>query len=204
MPLQNRSLPNGVLVKTTHRGTMMGNRGGRIHDPTSKTLLKRRWVGRRWICCELSFKERQRSVMGDSYTELFFLDEVTALAGGHRPCFECRREDALAFSNLWNELYPFNVGSFADQMDRQLHIERTAKGSDNIALRTEKMVPSVVYSAQGRFFTKRRGAFLEWKLSGYIKANKPDKDLQLHQVTPNSIAGVLEAGYQPRWHNSAH
>ena len=97
MPLQNRVDPWGELHAVAARGTMMGNRGGRIHDE-HRSLGARRWTSRRWICCELAFKGWWRPVMGRGYTELFFLDEVTALAAGHRPCFECRRAEAKAFA----------------------------------------------------------------------------------------------------------
>ena len=74
----------------------MGNRGGKLHDPATRSLVRTQ-SSRQWICCVLEFRSRQRKVMGNGYTELFFMDEVTALAAGHRPCFECRRQDALAF-----------------------------------------------------------------------------------------------------------
>src|SRR6478609_2298786 len=97
MPLPSRVDPFGNLFATAARGTLMGNRGGRLHD-SHRTLTKRRWTSRAWICCRLDFNDRHRAVWGDSYTELFFLDEVTAFAAGHRPCFECRRKDAERFA----------------------------------------------------------------------------------------------------------
>ena len=93
MPLQNRVSPFGELFASPARGTMFGNRGGKFHRD-DKTLGSKRFASRQWICCVLQFKNRQRDVWGRYYTELFFLDEVTALAAGHRPCFECRREEA--------------------------------------------------------------------------------------------------------------
>ena len=95
MPLQNRVTPFGDIIATPARGLFMGNRGGRIHDD-ARRLGRRRWASATWICCRLQFKDRHRAVWGESYTELFFLDEPTALAAGHRPCFECRRADAIA------------------------------------------------------------------------------------------------------------
>ncbi len=89
--------PFGDLVATPARGLFLGNRGGRFHTD-AKTLTARRWASRQWICCVLDFKGRHRDVWGRFYTELFFLDEPTALAAGHRPCFECRRKEALAFA----------------------------------------------------------------------------------------------------------
>src|ERR1700676_5726196 len=96
MPLQNRVTPFGELVAVPARGTLFGNRGGRFHTD-AKTLTARRWASRQWICCVLDFNGRQRDVWGRYYTELFFLDEPTALAAGHRPCFQCRHKAWDAF-----------------------------------------------------------------------------------------------------------
>ncbi len=101
MPLQNRVDPFGDLFADAARGLLMGNRGGRLHDGQRK-LGARRWTSKQWICCRLQFKNRHRQVWGNSYTELFFLDEVTAFAAGHRPCFECRREEAERFAGLFS------------------------------------------------------------------------------------------------------
>src|SRR5690242_19291681 len=102
MPLQNRVTPFGDLITTPARGLFMGNRGGRFHRD-DRTLSGRRWTSRQWICCRLAFNDRRRQVWRTGYTELFFLDEVTALAAGHRPCFECRRADARAFAAAFAE-----------------------------------------------------------------------------------------------------
>ena len=102
VPLQNRVSPFGELCAFSARGLFMGNRGGRFHTDAKK-VTARRWASRQWICCVLEFKGRRRDVWGRSYTELFFLDEPTAFAAGHRPCFECRRRDAEAFAEKWRE-----------------------------------------------------------------------------------------------------
>src|SRR5215510_2750360 len=101
----------------------MGNRGGRLHDAQQK-LTTRRWVNRAWICCRLAFNDRHRQVWGDGYTELFFLDEVTALAAGHRPCFECRRKNAEDFAGRWARSRGLPVRATAPDMDKVLHAER--------------------------------------------------------------------------------
>jgi len=101
MPLQNRVSPFGELVASHARGTLMGNRGGRLHND-KRRLARRRWTSRQWICCKLDFNNRHRKVWGRGYTELFFLDEVTAFAAGHRPCFECRRKEAERFATLFS------------------------------------------------------------------------------------------------------
>lgn len=99
-PLQNRVDPWGVLVADDSRGTFMGNRGGALHDDDRRIV--RDQSSQRWIICLTEFKGRRRPVMQPGrYTELFFLDEATALAAGHRPCFECRRADAERFADLW-------------------------------------------------------------------------------------------------------
>src|SRR4029077_17595612 len=123
MPLQNRVDPFGELFLTPERGLFMGNRGGRSHSD-ERALTKRRWVSPRWICCRLEFNNRRRKVWGDGYTELFFLDEVTALAAGHRPCFECRRQDAEHFAELWARTRGLPVRALAPDMDKVLQAER--------------------------------------------------------------------------------
>src|SRR6201988_5163996 len=101
MPLQNRVTPEGEIIAISHRGLMMGNRGGAFHLP-DKTLGPRRWATRQWIACVLGFKGRHREVRQPTrYTERFSLDEATALAAGDRPCFECRRADADRCAELW-------------------------------------------------------------------------------------------------------
>src|SRR6516225_12284379 len=127
MPLQNRVTPFGDIVAIPERGLMLGNRGI-IHDPASRRLLDRRWAGKAWIICLCEFRGRWRKVMGGrSWTELFFLDEATALAAGHRPCFYCRRDDANRFRAAWEEGNGVRE-VLAPEMDAVLHRERLASG----------------------------------------------------------------------------
>src|SRR6186713_2001509 len=123
MPLQNRVSPFGELFASPARGTMFGNRGGKFHRD-DKTLGSKRFASRQWICCVLQFKNRRRDVWGRYYTELFFLDEVTALAAGHRPCFECRRAEAVAFAAAFAKEQGLSSPLRAPEMDRILHAER--------------------------------------------------------------------------------
>src|SRR5271157_4689303 len=120
-PLQNRVDPFGEFHAVSERGAMMGNRGGRLHRD-DRTLAGRRWTSKRWIVCVCAFKGRRREVWGRGYTELFFVDEPTALAAGHRPCFECRRGAAKAFLAV----FP-GCPSGADPMDEALHRERVER-----------------------------------------------------------------------------
>src|SRR6187200_1964783 len=133
MPLQNRVTPTGDIIATPHRGLFTGNRGI-IHDPATKTLLKKRWSSPAWITCVCEFRGRRRKVMGGrSWTELFFLDEATAFAAGHRPCFYCRRDDANRFRSCWEEGNGV-AGLLAPDIDAVLHRERFASGKKLHAL----------------------------------------------------------------------
>lgn len=201
MPLQNRVTPDMQIIRQNWRGDFMGNRGGRIHDPATKTLLKRKWASRRWIICVTKFKERQRKVMGNSYTELFFLDEVSALAAGHRPCFECRRKQAKAFGDAWISAYGKPDGSLADAMDRQLHQERTSKNELLSEETLEHLPDGAIVKVGSTCFAKKNGSFYKWLGEGYSKSKLPKGDVYLQ--TPASILKVLSHEYQPQWHRSS-
>jgi hypothetical protein len=126
MPRQNRVNPSGELIAVPERGAFMGNRGV-LHDGEGR--IRRSWQVKRWLLCLLEFKGRKRQVMTpDRYTELFFLDEATGLAAGHRPCWECRR---TAFNAFWRAWRAGNPGGSAEELtaaalDNQLHAERVA------------------------------------------------------------------------------
>src|SRR6266581_3229530 len=127
MPRQNRVTPFGDLVAIQERGTFMGNRGV-LHD--AEGGIKRAWQLKRWIVCVLEFRGRKRSVMTPGrYTELFFLDEATALAAGHRPCADCRHALFLDFCYAWVIAHPADSTSgrpTATMIDDRLHAERLA------------------------------------------------------------------------------
>src|ERR671930_1139988 len=118
MPLQNRVTPLGDLVADPARGLVYGNRGC-LHDAEGR--IRRRYNGKRWIACRLSFRgwHRHPLLQPGKFTELFFLDEATAFAAGHRPCALCRREDYDRFAEIWRDLHPGQIG--ADAMDAHLH-----------------------------------------------------------------------------------
>jgi len=200
MPLQNRVTPFGEFIATPARGTLMGNRGGRVHD-VRKTLGARRWASRQWICCQLDFNGRQRDVWGDSYTELFFLDEVTAFAAGHRPCFECRRKDAESFAALVSGT---NKRAPAAAMDRLLHAERLAGKAKRLHRRPVDALPDgAMIVVDGDAFALRGGTLRRWTPAGYTPAILRPLACEADVLTPPSILAVLAAGYRPRWHVSA-
>jgi len=202
MTFQNRVLPSGQIVAENWRGTMMGNRGGRIHDPKSKSLLKRRSASRRWICCVLKFKNRQRTVMGEGYTELFFMDEVSALAAGHRPCFECRRKDAVEFQRVWQKAFDLKTKPGADLMDKQLHPERTGKNRIIIADELSTLPDGTMVSAGSSWYAMKNKIPMKWNSIGYSLETTPEGEIEI--LTPHSIIAVLSHGYLPVFHGSAH
>ena len=203
MPLQNRVTPFGELIVSPARGTFMGNRGGRFHS-NAKTLAARRFASRQWICCVLDFKNRQRDVWGRFYTELFFLDEPTALAAGHRPCFECRRGEAKNFAALWGEARRLRRRPSAPEMDSVLHAERLDGRAKRMHRRNVDTLPDGAFVALGdAAFAVRGTALLQWNAEGYRAPRPRPRDLVVDVLTPPAILRVLAAGYRPHWHPSA-
>ena len=210
MPLQSRVDPFGELFADRSRGLFMGNRGGRIHTD-DQTLTKRRWVSSQWICCRLEFNNRHRTVWGDGYTELFFLDEVTALAAGHRPCFECRRQDADRFAELWARCFGGEERARAPAMDDQLHAERVDRDRRKVTYRARRAdIPSgafVRYACEGseaKAYLVVGHSLLAWDGGGYSALVLPTAVCEEVEVlTPASIVAVLAAGYRPMLHPSA-
>ncbi len=197
MSLQNRVDPFGKLFATPARGTLMGNRGGRIHDDR-RELGTRRWASKQWICCRLEFNNRHRDVWGNSYTELFFLDEVTALAAGHRPCFECRRKDAEHFARLFSGR-PQRAS--ASTMDNILHAERLDRKVKRIHRRDIDTLPDAAMIAiDGAAFAVRGGSLLRWAQTGYAETASRPRAVTVDVLTPPSILAVLQRGYRPLWH----
>jgi len=200
MPLQNRVTPFGEFIATPARGTLMGNRGGRLHDAQRK-LTARRWTSKQWICCRLEFNNRHREVWGDSYTELFFLDEVTALAAGHRPCFECRRKDAERFAGLFSTR---GGRASAGEMDKALHAERLEGRAKRLhRLPIEDLPDGATISREGEAFAVRGSAMLRWTAQGYTERLPRPRGGHVDVLTPPSTLGVLARGYAPQWHPSA-
>ncbi len=205
MPLQNRVTPEGSMIATAGRGLLMGNRGGMLHR-RDKTLGTRRWVGNRWICCRLSFKDRRRFVMAPgSYTELFFLDEATALAAGHRPCFECRQEDAIAFAVAWNRARGLPGRARAAEIDSTLHIERVgeARSKRVFQARIEALPDGAFVRLDGQCHLLLRRNLLAWTPAGYSASRPAPGQRSADVLTPAGIIAVLKSGYRPLLHATA-
>ena len=200
MPLQNRVTPFGEIVAVHERGTMLGNRGI-LHGADGR--LRRRWAGRAWICCLLEFRGRRDPVMAPGhYTRLFFLDEPTALAAGHRPCAYCRRAAYLAFRSAWadaNAGLGLGPAPRAAEIDRMLHAERLGPGG------SKRRHPAELASLpDGTFFVEQgaddaalllwAGTVWRWSPGGYERVGSAGSGPVL-TLTPPSIVAALRAGY---------
>ena len=213
MPLQNRVDPFGDIHAVDARGLFTGNRGI-IHDPATKTLLKKRWTSKAWIVCTCEYKGIRREPMGRNgpngkagWTELFFLDEVTALAAGHRPCFLCRRERAKAFAACYG--LAFGVADpRAPEIDAHLHAERLASGGRTVELDRHGLdkLPDGAMIFDGKAdHAIRDGKALRWSFSGYDRVTDFNEfgSGEMCVVTPAATIAVLGRGYRPVWHASA-
>ncbi|MPY95749.1 MAG: hypothetical protein GEV08_22655 [Acidimicrobiia bacterium] len=204
MALQNRVTPRGDLVAVVERGTFMGNRG-RLHDEHRRV---RRWAdGRRWIICVLEFRGRHRRVMAPNrYTELFFLDEATALAAGHRPCYECRREDYQRFLGAWLAARPSRSDGAkvrAEELDRALDAERRqGRHRRTFAGHVDELPDGAMVERDGEAALVLGGRLLTWSPGGYGPA-RPAPTATLTVLTPASTVAALRQGYQPVLHPSA-
>jgi hypothetical protein len=203
MPLQNRVTPTGDIIATPHRGMFTGNRGI-IHDPATKTLLKKRWSSPAWITCVCEFRDWRRPVMGRrSWTELFFLDEATAFAAGHRQCFFCRRDDANRFRAAWEKGNGV-TGVRAREMDAVLHRERLERGKKRrhpLPVPVKQLPDGAMVQGGEESFLILQGKALQWSMAGYRETDGAIENALL--LTPLSTLRALGAGYRPVLHPSA-
>lgn len=202
MPLPNRVRPDGSLFADPSRGTLFGNRGGRFHDPATQVLPQRSHASRQWICCVLAFKGRRRAVWGRGYTELFFCDEVTALAAGHRPCVECRRADAHAYRAALVRGLAMAGTPLFPEIDRLLDGQRRDGRAKRFhALPSEGLPDGAVIARGGAFLALKGDAALRWSPSGYMaRLGRPSGLVEV--ATPPASLAALANGYPPIWHPS--
>jgi hypothetical protein len=189
MPLQNRVTPLGELIADPARGLVYGNRGC-LHDGAGR--IRRRYNGRRWIACRLEFRGRRRSslLQPGRYTELFFLDEATAMAAGHRACAECRREDYRRLQQIWAGLHPGQTG--ADAVDAQLHEERLGPRRQAALAR---LPDGAFVLVDGEPFLVRGRSLHRWSPAGYTE-RRPRRG-RAEVITPPSLVELLRAGWEP-------
>lgn len=211
-PLQNRVRPDGTIVAVPQRGAWMGNRGGPIHDETGRIV--RVQAGRAWLICRLEFKGRQRRVMAPNhYTELFFLDEVTALAAGHRPCMECRRDDATEFRDHFRHTTGRPRAGMRDLdgvLSSQRHRRWARMGNDKVTFdaRVALLPPGTMVAVDGSphlvVTDPADGSprLRQWSFDGYGPATDVPAD-PVTVLTPAVTVDILAAGHRPQVHPSA-
>jgi hypothetical protein len=204
-PLQNRVTPAGDIVAHPARGTLMGNRGC-LHRPDG-TLGVARWRSRLWICCVLDWKGARRDPMPPGrWTALFFLDEATALAAGHRPCALCRRDAYRAFTDAWRRAHHLAAAPRAAELDARLHHERVDPRT-----RRQRTGPAVLGALPDGAMVRHAGAIalvaagrlLPWSIEGYGAAAAIDPGSSVELLTPPCVVATLAAGYRPLLHPSA-
>ncbi|MEP7455864.1 hypothetical protein [Phyllobacterium sp. SB3] len=198
MPLQNRVTPFGDIIAISQRGLMMGNRGI-IHDPATKTLLKKRWSSRAWIICVCQFKDVRRDVMARrSWTELFFLDEATALSAGHRPCFYCQRQRAKEFQAAWAEGNGTGLPP-APAMDAILHGERLDRQCNKkhhpLETSIQNLPDGTMLACGANAYLVKKGETFLWSWKGYSPAIIDTSGATV--LTPPSTVRALQAGFEP-------
>ena len=197
MPLQNRVDPYGEICFSAQRGTLMGNRG-RLHNDQREIV--RNHLGKRWIICLLEFNGRHQELMRPGrWTELFFLDEATALAAGHRPCAQCQYQRFKEFLKCWK------AGNQQQDIDLQglddiLHGERTGKNAPLSHLRDLPEGVFIEYKNQPFLF--HNGRLWAWSFAGYQAAQAIPTDTEVKTLTPYSIIRAIKAGFQPGVHPS--
>jgi hypothetical protein len=189
MPLQNRVTPLGELIADPARGLVYGNRGC-LHDDDGR--IRRRFAVKRWIACRLEFKgwKRTRLLQPGRFTELFFVDEATAFAAGHRPCALCRREDYNRFIDL--------VGMRADAIDERLHGERLDGSRRRLhRARLQELPGGAFVLDQDEPWLVLGDELLRWTPGGYpARVTRPTGCATV--ITPPSLVAVLRRG----WHGA--
>jgi hypothetical protein len=209
MPKQNRVTPFGDLIAVPERGTFMGNRGI-LHDERGR--IRRAWQVKRWLVCVLQFRGRKRTVMTPNrYTELFFLDEATALAAGHRPCAECRHARYIAFRDAWvkgrGDGHHVPKPS-ADEMDNLLHAERIGPNRSKAFFMTalDRLPDGVLVTrpdTPDQVWLVLGDHLWQWSWAGYCERTTRPKIIEVKVLTPRSTVAAIKTGYTPEIHASA-
>lgn len=204
MSLQNRVTPAGEIVADPGRGLLMGNRGC-IHGP-DRRLGAARWRSKAWICCVLVWRDRQRDPMPPGrWTALFFLDEATALAAGHRPCAYCRRHDFLAFAEAWRQATGTPQRPRAAEMDAVLHAQRVeprTRRKPTSPARAGTLPDGVMIRHHGHPALLEKGLAHPWSFTGYLPPTPLKPHEQVDLLTPPATVATLAAGYRPLLHPS--
>ncbi|ADG14526.1 conserved hypothetical protein [Paraburkholderia atlantica] len=204
MPLPNGVDPTGAIEKVCPSAAWLGNRG-EIHD--AERRIVRGWKIKAWVTCQLSFKgwSRKPLMQPGSYTELFFLDEATALSAGHRPCGMCRKREYVSFKSLWLAANGYQRDLGIADVDKTLHAERNSRGGSGDWVRAaDSLPPGVIVEFDGAPHLWNGRSLRRWTATGYgpdIKLCELPPRLQL--LTPPSVVNAIQAGYQVQMHPTA-
>jgi hypothetical protein len=208
MPLQNRVKPNGEIVVSESRGSMMGNRGN-LHNGRKELIRQTKSNYRGWVNCLLKFNGIQREVMSPGkYTELFFLDEATAFSAGHRPCNDCQKDRLKEFKNIWlsaNESAYTLTGTNLKDIDEVIQEERIDTNGNKVTCFSEitGLPDGTFIELEDKYFLKWRSSLLEWSFDGYVSAVPIPSNKTAKVLTPKSIVRCFSSGFLPKVHESA-
>jgi hypothetical protein len=201
MPRQNRVTPAGDIVAVPQRGSLTGNRGV-LHDETGQIV--RPWQLIRWIACATEFRGRWRPIMAPGrWTELFFLDEATACAAGHRPCAHCRHADYQRFRTAFALAHGIDAPS-AEEIDRQLHADRLEgrRRKRTYRERLDALPDGAMVELEGGAYLVYGGELRYWTFAGYGEPLRLDGPTELDVLTPRGTVAAIRAGYTPGLHGS--
>lgn len=207
MPLKNRVSPFGELIAVSAKGTFMGNRGI-LHDGKG-VLTDKRWTHKSWVTCALNFKDYKRTPKTrnpNEYTELFFLDEATALAAGHRPCGQCRHKDFIKFVECWAKGNGKPESLSIKEIDAQLHIDRVERSRKQVTYHAQiDELPDGVFieleMQPATAWLIWNGQLLKWLPDGYEERRPKPSGTQVTVLTPEPTVKAIAAGYRPHVHH---
>lgn len=200
MPQPNRVSPFGDFFATPARGTLAGNRGC-LHNEARE--IRRRWTTKAWIACALEFRGRHRDIMPlGRWTALFFLDEATAFAAGHRPCGECRNADYRRFKQSWCAGNSSDVRAPVGLIDIRLHAERIARPRQTWSAALADLPDGTMWLEDGGPWLTAEGRIARWTPDGYRDHGKCPANRRVAVLTPPTMVGALAAGYGPALHPS--
>lgn len=204
MALQNRVDPWGMLKAVNSRGAWLGNRG-MLHNEDKEIIAP--WKHKSWVTCQLQFNNRKREIFSPGkYSELFFLDEATALSAGHHPCAECRRQRYNEFKNLWLKCITGLESISAAEIDKKLHAERAARGGIKVKhfCVFEELPDGAFIEIGGEACLLWNGELKKWSFEGYVgNVSLPAPKEVVTLLTPPSIVELLKNGFVPQVHESA-
>lgn len=205
--LQNRVDPWGKLHAVSSRGTLMGNRGI-LHDEGNRIV--RPWAHKAWVTCLLEFKgiKRPRPFSKGNYSELFFLDEATAFAAGHRPCAYCQRTRHTEFKDAWvraNVTEELRAKTSMPDVDRVLHGERAISRGGKVTFEATllELPAGSMFEHENTAFLVASCGYLPWSFEGYGAPYRIDPRAVVKVLTPRSIVRAFAEGFMPRVHPSA-